>query len=297
MSFFRKKEKNKIWKRNPKIYSGAPKRDIQGEKTRFSRFLFWVLFLSFLGVCVYILLFSPFLEIETVAVEGNKAIPTEDIVEKVNEAMAGKYFNYFSKRNFFLASKKEINQKLKNDFNRLEISSIEKKFPKALLIKVQERQPELVWCSGGVCYLVDKNGFIYAGANATDEELNQSRFLVIIDESARPIEIKKSVIDSDFILYIKEIDARLVDDLGLSLEGDYHTPALSSREIFVKIKEGEGAWTLKLSSTVSPEDTKKILQTVFEKELTAEKRKNLDYLDLRIKGKVYYRLNNSAVSN
>jgi hypothetical protein len=290
MTFFRKKEKNKSWKRkNPKIYSGVPKRDKQEKRGRFSRCLFWVLLLGFLGVCGYLLLFSPFLEVDAISVEGNKEIPSEQIVEKASSAIVGKYLGFFSKRNFLLVRKNTINSQLKNSFNRLEVSSIEKKFPRTILIKVKERQPELVWCSGGVCYLADKSGLIYSGANAADEEINKERFLVAIDDNARPVEIGKTTLGENFIQYLKEIDAVLVDDLGLSIDGNYHTPALSSQEIIVKIKEGEG-WTLKLSSAISPGDTKKILETVFGKDLAGEKRQQLEYLDLRVKGKVYYKL-------
>lgn len=293
MPIFRKKEKNKSWqnwqRRNPKIYPGTLRSSSQRKGGRFSRFLFWVLFLIFWGVCGYVLLFSPFLDIESVAVYGNQDIPTEEIVAKVDEVVNGKYLNYLSKRNFFLVSKNRINQKLKNDFDRLEVSSIEKKFPRSILIRVKEKQPELAWCSGGVCYLVDKSGLVYSGANATDEELSRSRFLVVIDDNARPVEIGTTSIGENFIQYLKEIDSLLVDELKLQIDGDYHTPATSSQEITVKIKEGEG-WFLKLSNVVSPKDTKKILETVFERELTEEKRSQLDYLDLRVKGKVYYKL-------
>lgn len=290
MPIFHKKEKNKSWqRRNPKVYSGVPKRDDQKKRSGFSRFLFWILFLSFLGVSIYMLSFSPYLEVETVAVEGNRDIPSEEIIAKVDEVTGGKYFGYLSKRNIFFVSKKQINEKLKNDFSRLEVSAIEKKFPKAVLIKVKERQPEMAWCSSGVCYVVDKEGLVYAGANATDEELEKSRFLIIIDDNAQPVEIRKTTVSPEFIQYMKQIDAILIDGLGLSIEGNYHTPAISSQEVMVKIKEGEG-WILKMSSLISPEDTKKIIETVFDKELPVEKRNNLDYLDLRVKGKVYYKL-------
>lgn len=290
MAFFRKKEKNKSWKgRKPKAYPGVPRRDNQEKKSRFSRFLFWVLFLGFLGVCGYLLLFSPFLEIDAISVEGNKDIPSEQIVEKASGAIEGKYLGYLPKRNFLLVRKNAINSQLKSNFNRLEVSSIEKKFPRTILIKVKERQPELVWCSGGVCYLADRSGLIYSGANATDEEINKERFLVAIDDNARPIEIGKTSLGENFIQYLKEIDAVLASDLGLSIDGNYHTPALSSQEIIVKVKEGE-EWTLKLSSLISPGETKKILETVFSKDLAGEKRNQLEYLDLRVKGKAYYKL-------
>lgn len=237
------------------------------------------------------LLFSTFLEIDSISVEGNDNIPSEEIVKKAYEALDGKYFGYFSKSNFFLVSKKGINQKLKDDFNRLEISSIEKKFPKTVLIRVKERQPEMAWCSGGVCYLADKEGLVFAGANSTDEELNKNRFLIVIDDNARPVETGKTIIDPKLILYLKQMDAILIDDLKLEIEGNYHTPSMSSGEILARIKEGDG-WMLKISQTISPEETKKIIQTVFDKELDPEKRKGLEYLDLRVKGKVYYKMKN-----
>jgi len=291
MQFFRKKEKKeKEWKRkNPRMYSGVPKRANEGKRSKFSRFLFWVLLLGFFGVCVYMLLFSPFLEVDAVSVRGSQSISSEEIVGRVSEAISGKYYNIFSRRNFFLLSKNQINEKLKNEFNRLEVSSIEKKFPRAVLVEVKERQPEMAWCSGGVCYLVDKDGFVYVGANSTDQDLSKDRFLIMIDDNAQPVDIKKTTIDPAFIQYLKQIDAVLVDDLGLQIDGNYHTPAISSREASVRIKEGEG-WTLKMSEAVSSDETKKIIQTIFEKELDTEKRNNLDYLDLSVKGKVYYKM-------
>jgi len=291
MAFFRKKEKNKSWKgRSPKVYSGVPRRDNREKKGRFTRFLFWILFLGFLAVCAYLLFFSPFLEVEAVSVEGNNEIPSEQIVGKIDGVMEGHYLKYFPKRNFFLVRKSAISGELKNSFNRLEISSIEKKFPRTVLVKVKERQPELVWCSAGVCYLADKIGLVYSGANATDEEINKNRFLVAIDDNAQPVETGKTKLGENFIRYLKEMDAVLVDDLGFSLDGDYHTPALSSQEIIVRIKEGDGSWTLKLSSAAAPQDTKKVLETVFEKDLGGGKKSQLEYLDLRVKGKVYYKL-------
>jgi len=102
MPFFRKKEKNKTWKRkNPKIYSGVPKRGNQEKRSRFSRFLFWILFLGFAGVSGYLLLFSPFLEMEAVSVEGNQNIASEEIVSRVNEVLSGKYMDIFPGAIFF----------------------------------------------------------------------------------------------------------------------------------------------------------------------------------------------------
>ncbi|MFA5925728.1 MAG: FtsQ-type POTRA domain-containing protein [Parcubacteria group bacterium] len=290
MPFFQKKEKNKTWRRKaPRMYSGVPRKEKKKEKKGFSRFLFWFLSLVFFGVCIYLLVFSSLLEIETVSVEGNQSVPSEEIIDRVNESIGGNYYKLFPKNNFFLVNSREIDGALRNNFYRLEVAGIEKKFPKAILVKVKERQPEMVWCSGGVCYLIDKEGLAYTGTNGADDEMKNRNFLTVIDDNSRSVDIGKTTIGKDFIEYLKQTDAVLTDDLKLEIEDTYHTPALASQEIFVKIKEGDG-WILKLSSGVAPDETKKIIQTIFDKDLNPEKRKNLDYLDLRVKGKAYYKL-------
>jgi len=269
------------------MYSGVPKRDSQKKKSGISRVLFWLMFLVFIGVLVFLLLFSPLMEIDTISSDGNQDISSEEIAGQAKKAIEGKYFGYLSKKNFFLVNAKEIDAALKSNFNRLEVASIEKKFPKAILIKVRERHPELVWCSGGVCYLIDGEGMAYSGATGTDEELRNQNFLTVIDENARPVEIGKTIIDRGYIDFLKKMSLILRDDLQLETEGSYSTPAIASHEVIVKIKEG---WFLKMNSAISPEETKKIILTLFEKELPADKRQNLDYLDLRVKNKVYYKM-------
>ena len=100
---------------------------------------------------------------------------------------------------------------------------------------------------------------------------------------------EKPSLGREFIQYLKEIDAVLVNDLGLSIDGNYHTPALSSQEIIVKIKEGEG-WMLKISSLISRKTQKKFSKRFSRRSSPGRKEKNLDYLDLRVKGKVYYKM-------
>lgn len=289
MGLFSKKNKNKAiqksWQRkNPGSYSGREKPKKNGT---FSRFLFWVLLFGFLGICAYLLLFSPFLDIERVSIEGNRDISGAEIASVVEKSFDGKIFGYLPRSNFFLVSEKNINDAVRNNFNGLEIESIEKKFPEDILVKVTERKTKLVWCSGGACYSVDEEGLAYGGAAATEEELRSNDFLTIIDDSARPVEIGKTKISPAYVGYLSEIRDIIRGNMGLEPAEGWHTPGLASGEVSVRTQE---SWILKLNSEMSAGETKKIIETVFEKELDPEKRKNLEYLDLRIKGKVYYKL-------
>ncbi|MFA6193587.1 MAG: FtsQ-type POTRA domain-containing protein [Parcubacteria group bacterium] len=291
MAFFSKKTKSRIpqksWQgRRTGAYASVPKKEKKRER-KFSRILFWLLFLGFLGICGYILLFSPYLEVDSVSIEGNQDISKREIADQVAKSIEGKYFNFFPKRNFFFVNKKDINAALKSNFDQLEVASIEKKFPGTISIRVTERKPELVWCSGGVCYFVDRSGLAYGGAAGVEEELRKTGFLTVVDDSAVPVDMGKTKISSDYIGFIESASSMLRDDLKLDPAESFHTAGIASGEISVKNTED---WTVKLGSEFSIEDAKKVIQTLFEKELNEEVRKKLDYLDLRIKNKIYYKI-------
>lgn len=273
------------------VFGFAPKKEARKAEKPLSAFSFWMLLLIFAGVASYLLFFSPQLEIENIVVSGNQNIASSDIAAAARTALDGKYKKYFSKSNFFFVQKNAISSALHDKFNRLEVVAIQKKFPNALILEVKERQPEIVWCSGGVCYFVDKEGLAYAGADSPGGTAGSSNFLTIIDDNAKPVDTGSTRIDQGFIEYLKNMDAILTDDLHFSLLDAYHTPALASGEIYAKIAAADSdGWTLKLDSSISPDETKKIIETVFDKDISQDDLKNLDYLDLSVKGKVYYKM-------
>lgn len=292
MRIFSKKKKNKIaqksWERRGSVARpSAAGKEEKKRRRKFSRFLFWLLLVGFFGICAYLVFFSPFLYVDKITVEGNQDVSSQDISSTAERSLEGKYFNFLPRGNFFLASKRNINAVVKNDFNRLEVESIEKRFPRTISIKVTERKAELVWCSAGVCYFADRNGLVYGGAAGTVEELRAGNFLVVVDDSAIPVEIGKTKINPEYIGYIEAANAMIRDDLKIGISGSYHTPGMASREISVITGEG---WILKISSEYSIDEAKKVIQMLFEKDLNEETRKNLDYLDLRVKNKVYYKM-------
>jgi cell division septal protein FtsQ len=292
MLFFSKKQKNKSgiksWhKEKDKVYPTIRGKKAGKPRRRFSRFLFWLLFFGFLGICVYLALFSPYLDLTKISIEGNQDIPAKSISNSVRESLDGKYFDLFPKNNFFLANKKSIKSSIKSDFKNVDITSISKIFPDAITIKIVERKAKLAWCSGGACYFVDRTGLAYGGASEDEEKLRIKNFLVVVDDSAIPVKIEETKIDPEFVGYIEAVNAMVTDDLKINLIGSVHTPAAASKEISLETVEG---WILKLSMEYSNDESKKIIQALFESELNEEARKNLEYLDLRVKGKVYYKL-------
>jgi len=288
--FFRKQDSRvpkKSWQgKDFKMRSSILKKRRPEKKRKFSRFLFWVLLLGFSGVSLYLLFFSPFLEVESISVEGNEDVPASEISGQIEKSLDGKYFRFLSRKNYFLIRTGDIERALAGSGKLLELESIRKNFPNSLTVRVVERKALLVWCSGGVCYFADSDGFVFGGVPELEEEIEEQNFLVVVDDSARPIEIGKTKINLAYLENLSNLAYILKSDFNLAGSEYFHTPGMASQEINLKTTEG---WVLKASLAGPAEETKKIMETLFEKDLNEEARKKLDYLDLRVKNKIYYK--------
>lgn len=69
----------------------------------FSRILFYILLLAFLGTVLYILLFSNYLEIANINIRGNFELQSSDLRQALRSSMDGNYLKIIPKNNFLFA--------------------------------------------------------------------------------------------------------------------------------------------------------------------------------------------------
>ncbi|WP_298821475.1 cell division protein FtsQ/DivIB [Chloroflexus sp.] len=81
--------------------------------------------------------------------------------------------------------------------------------PDRARIVIVERQPATYWRSGGIDYLVDRQGYVIEPAAAPPPE----DALVIVDTSNRPVEPSMQL-DSDALALARELALRLPDEPG-----------------------------------------------------------------------------------
>lgn len=274
-SFFEKKEKNLA---NPV----------------FARIIFRILFFVFVGAIVYILFFSSFLEIKKVLLEGIAELNYEDVYQKTREPLSEKYFYFIPKNNLILISKNEIERKLLENFKKISEVNVQKNFPDVIVIKITERKALLVWCSGDLCYIVDKNGYAYTEADFESEEVKQNNLLSVRDNSAKPIKIGEKVLDEDYIDFIVSIKDKLARETGVAVNGEYQTGSKIADEVKVKTEEG---WEIYFSSGLPMENSLRTLKIFMDKEINQENRYKLEYIDLRAENKVYYKFRDEEDEN
>jgi cell division septal protein FtsQ len=274
-SFFEKKEKN----------PGSP---------LFSRLIFRLALLVFIGSVIYILFFSQFLEVKEVYLNGVSELNYNDVYGKITGPMEGKYFNAVPKNNLLLVSKKRIEKDLLDNFRKISSVEVEKIFPDKIRVKIIERKALLLWCSAGPCYIIDENGYAYSGADFESDEIKQNHLIRVADISAKPVIMGEKILSGDYISFVSSIKDELNKEMGLPITDEYQTQSRIASEARVKTEEG---WDIYFNADLPIEGSVLSLKTFMEKEINQDQRNNLEYIDLRAENKVYYKFKDESQTN
>ncbi len=130
---------------------------------------------------------------------------------------------------------------------------------------IRQPQPAAVWC-GQECFLADKNGMIFKKAPAETDLVK--------------IFGKKELLSQ--IGQVLEIESKLKESLDIEIE---RAEMVSSQRLDVETSEG---WKIYFDLTGDLDWQVQKLGLVLEKQITPEKRRNLEYVDLRF-SRIYYK--------
>jgi cell division septal protein FtsQ len=252
----------------------------------FSRMIFRLLFLVFVGATAYILFFSPFLEIKKISLEGVAELEYEDVYNKVSESFSGKYFYFIPKNNLILISRNRMRKELSDSFKKISKVEIEKIFPDGIAVKIVERKALLVWCSAGPCYIIDENGYAYTWTDFESDEVKQNNLLNIVDNSGKPVAIGEKVLDEEYMEFVMALEDKLNGETGIKINNKYHVGSRIAEEVRVRVEEG---WEIFFSTSLPMENSIQTFKTFLEKEMTNKDKSKLEYIDLRAENKVYYK--------
>lgn len=239
---------------------------------------FWVLFLIL--VLAYFLFFSPVFKIKEIKVSGNRAIGSEEIQNSLDGFLYKKFLFFFNRNNVFLATDNKLINILLNDFPRILSIKINKDiFKKTINLVIVERKETGIFCKEE-CYYIDAEGVIFEKAPQTSGSL----ILVIKDNSEREPELGSNVIEKNLMSELINLRIRLTSQLGLKVLDFIIEPGVSED---LRINTNEG-WYILFDKSRDLQNQLIALQLVL-KEKIKEERKNLEYVDLRIENRAYYK--------
>jgi len=258
----------------------------RGKKGTPGKWLYWLVTLFFVLTVGFALFFSDFLTITEIKIFGLNRLEDSPIRNIIDEKINGKYFNVVPKNNLILFPENKLKKELKEKFKRIEEVRVERTFPDKLIILVRERKFTMLLCSSNSCYLLNERGEAYPADNFSWEELEKEKLITLNDLSGARISLENNPLESDFQTFILQLGDQVQKETELSIKKQYETPSRMSNDLKV---ETEAGWKIYFSEEVGLEKELLMLKTVLADKIEKERQKDLEYIDLRIPNKVFYR--------
>jgi hypothetical protein len=275
-------------------------------------------FVLALGIAIYISVFSSIFKIKTIKTSGNNILTQDQIVQDVKNSLAKKYFNFISSDSFFTLFDNKIKNNLLDAFPEIETLQIKREDFNNLEISVKERKPSAILClaeikenllpmvsstssapvlpegtstkppsfelketlpQSVICFFVDESGFLYRDA----PEISGTILPTFYSFSEESVRLKIKGIEAEYLKFAVQVKKEL-RQAGIDLSGfilsDKSGPDL-------KAFTGEG-WFIYFDPTRSALAQTKILEAILKDEIK-DNRATLQYVDLRVEDRVYYK--------
>ena len=268
----------------------------KSQKIKLRRFRwFWLILVVLISVGLYFLNSCDKLKISNIEISGNERIAQEEIKNLALDQLTQRRWLFFSQENIFFFNKKEVKQRLLENYF-LEEVKIKKKYPNTLELEIKEKISAIIWFSGEDKYYLDLDG-VALRKMAGDElviksvegdldiirsELSSGEYPVIYDQSSNPVDIGQNVVSKETISFVVD----LIDELKVKADFDishYNIAQPNAKEIILVTKEGWQAY-FKVSDEARGQ-AESLISVLYNK---VKNRSSLEYIDLRFGSKVFY---------
>ncbi len=234
---------------------------------------------------VWLFFYSPYFKIEKIEILGLEQIDKNEIKAIVDSQLFNRRFLIFRQSNIFIFDEKSLSKNINAKYflNNL---AINKDLPSTLIIQIKEKTSKLIWVTNNKNYYLDLSGTVIgevaALPTAETEGVSSAKNLPIIyDESNKEVNIGEKVLEESRVLAVIELTERILQFTGVEI--DFYK-LINGIELRAITKEG---WYILFADDNIENQLKKL--DLILKEKIKEKRKNLEYIDLRFEDRVYYK--------
>jgi len=226
---------------------------------------------------------SPFFKITKIKLPENDIVTADDIQKIMADSAP-----FDLGKNLFILSKSNIKTTLTAAFPVITDISVGKKLFNSVTVNFEKRIPIGLWChpSGGhpegdSCYYFDKEGIVFKEAPVTEGGL----ILKIQDSEKKEIFLGAQAINTTQLKFIMDFNNKLSDNGQIKIvefkigpSADFDLTAVTAY-----------GWLIYLDQKQNPISVANNLFTILS-EVIKNKVSNLEYIDLRIPTRIFYKL-------
>lgn len=256
---------------------------IAGKRKRIIlKVLFWfAVFAGVLAGVIYLFFFSKLFNIREISINNGSFVKNGEIRETVDNYLGERKFFIPRFSNIFFVDSDEIQALVAGGFPQAENITVNKNYFHTLEINLNKREALGVWCfKDKNCFYFDRMGTAFDTAANSDGSL----FLSIDDKSKTLDKLGGKVTEEpmlNFIFGVQEEMQKLKIGITKIIIPD-------GEPFRINVKTSEN-WELYLNTQDDLVNQMKSLNTFLSQKISPEKRSQLQYIDVRIPNRVYYK--------
>ena len=251
----------------------------------------------FLAASFIALFYIPKFRVKNIKIENNSTL-NPDVIEILKNELNKKLFLIIPRDNIFILRKKHIIQKILKNIGEVKSVKIKKDFPNGLIINFEEKQTIGIYCkTEEKCFLIDENGDGFQEIEAQERvrELSEKKIIIFEvvtnnpDTSSRFLEQEKFINLMEFTRGAENLLNLKTEKITIKTEGG---SPVQKYEIYFSKGSASGEnekWFAILDSKIAPKITLENLKLILDSNIK-EKRNRLEYIDLRLQNKVFFKL-------
>lgn len=256
---------------------------LQKRRKIFSRGWKYVIFVCAIAtLTIVVLFFAKLFDVRTVTTQLPNALSVEQVSDVIQEVLDERVLGITRRHNSVLLPMSRIRSVLITKFPRIQSVEVTRLSIHDLQVVIHERKRSGIWCfpAQTACYYYDDEGIAFDEIAPSTGSL----FIPIQDNRDRRIILGAEVESETW--RNKLGDARKILQFGNIPIARIEIPADSFDLFEVITQEG---WKILFSIGTDVRLQASSLQLFLKDKISAETRKNLEYIDLRIEDRIYYK--------
>lgn len=245
-----------------------------------------------LGLLVWLVFFTDIFIVQAVTVTDARPHTTESARQIIEQHLTD---NPLSKNIFFTQSD-ALEDSIESALPQVRTVHIARKLPATIKAIIQEKTAALLLLSNAQYYFVDDQGIAYEEARL--ETLPGTLLPTVKNNDPNStVTIGVPVVTTSFVQFVRFVEQELpqiaVGDASspATTVAEIRIPSLSAREVHFLLTNN---WIIRFDVTRPPQGQLETLEKLLRGTIPMEEQQHLEYVDLRIPDRVYYKVRESA---
>ncbi|MEK7556963.1 MAG: FtsQ-type POTRA domain-containing protein [Patescibacteria group bacterium] len=231
---------------------------------------------------VWFVLFTDTFTVQTVTVVDARPQTVEQIMG-VAQRMQGK--------NILFLQTDILEQQILTELAQVRIVHAARKLPGTLKLVIQEKTPQALLLASSTYYFLDEGGTAYEEAR-----LDTLPGVVLptlkVSGGEATVTIGTQVVEPAFIQFVEHVQTELPNLVAAQVV-EIRIPSLSAREVHFSLSNN---WEVRFDSTRGAQSQLNVLRQLITSTIPPAEQQTLEYIDLRIPQRVYYKSRGKAAT-